>query len=125
MKKLLITLICLISICTPAFSKKGAKNLEQIHKPFVVTFFKADCDECNALEITKDDIIEEYNKKVDFIKIDINYEDCDFNRLKAKYNIKTAPTNLFINIDKGITKKKEGFIPYSEYKNKIKAILEE
>ena len=123
MKKLIITLICILSICTPAFSKN--KKYEQTHKPFVVTFFKPDCDECNALDMTKEDIMAEYGKKVDFIKLDINYDDCDFKRLRAKYNIRTAPTTLFINIDKGITKKKEGFISYSEYKNKIKAILEE
>ena len=123
MKKLIITLICILSICTPAFSKN--QKAAQKHKPFVVTFFKADCDECNALEMTKEDIMDEYGKKVDFIKLDINYDDCDFKRLRLKYNIKTAPTTLFVNIDEGITKKKEGFIPYSEYKSKIKAILGE
>ena len=121
MKKFIITLICILSVCTPAFSKNSKTG--QAHKPFVVTFFKADCDECNALEMTKEDIMEEYGKKVDFIKLDINYDDCDFKRLRAKYNIRTAPTTLFVNIDEGITKKKEGFIPYSEYKSKIKAIL--
>ena len=123
MKKLIITLFCLLFICSPAFSKNSKQ--EKTHKPFVVTFFKADCDECNALEMVKEDIISEYGKKVNFVKLDINYDDCDFRRLRAKYNIKTAPTTLFINIDKGITKKKEGFISYSEYKNKIKAILGE
>lgn len=125
MKKLLITLICILSICAPAFSKKESSKAEQAHKPFIVTFYKNDCDECNALEMTKEDIMQEYGKKIDFIKLDFNYDDCDFKKLKAKYNVKTVPTTLFINIDKGITKKKEGFISYKEYKSKVKAILNE
>ena len=125
MKKIIISLICLIVICIPAFAKKETKKSEQTHRPYVLTFYKKDCEECNALEMTKEDIIKEYGKKVDFIKLDIAYEDCDFKKLKAKYNVKNAPTTLFVNIDEGITKKKEGFISYSEYKNKIKAILSE
>ena len=121
MKKLLIFMICIILFCPSAF----CKDEQAIHKPFVVTFYQKDCEECNELNEVKQTIMKEYDEKVDFVKIDFDYEDCDFEKLKSKYNIKTAPTTLFINIDQNITKKKEGFISYKEYKNKINAILVE
>lgn len=121
MKKLLISLFCIFTFCLPAFSKKETP----VHKPSVITFYQKDCEECDALEEVKQEIMKEYNKNIDFVKIDFDYEDCDFQRLKAKYNIRKAPVTLFINIDEGITKKKEGFISYKEYQSKIKAILGE
>ena len=119
MKKLLLVLFCTILVCTPAFSKKT----ETVKKPFVVTFYKNDCEECEALNEVKQEIMQEYKGKVDFVKINFESDDYDFKRLKARYNIRTAPATIFVNIDKGITKKKDGYISFKEYESKIKAIL--
>ena len=122
MKKiLLIILLISFGVCMPAFAKKQ----DTAKKPFIVTFYKKDCEECDALDEVKKEIIREYKNKVDFVRINFDYEDCDFDKLKAKYNITSAPTTLFINVDKGITKKKEGFISYKEYESKIKAVIGE
>ena len=94
-------------------------------KPAVITFYQKNCEECNQLDIVKKEVMAEYEQKVNFAKIDINFEDCDFDMLKQRYNIKSAPTTLFLNSQYGITKKTTGFIPKKQYIKQIEAIIVE
>ena len=94
-------------------------------KPAVITFYQKDCEACEQLNLVKQEAMEEYDGKVDFAKININVEDCDFDALMKRYNITSAPTTLFLNSQYGITKKTTGYIPKKLYIKQIEAIVAE
>ena len=94
-------------------------------KPAVITFYKKNCETCEQMDSVKKEIMEEYESKVDFAKIDMDIEDCDFDILKQRYNIKSAPTTLFLNSQYGITKKTAGYITSKQYKKQIESIIVE
>lgn len=96
-----------------------------IPKPVVVTFYQKDCEECDNLNVIKQKMIEEYGKDINFVKINFLDDDCDLEKLKEKYNIKSAPTTLFLNAKYGITKKTAGYIPEKLYRKQIEAISQQ
>lgn len=97
-------------------------NENLVRKPLVVTFYDENIDESVALDLVKNALKEEYSAEIDFVDLNINETDCDFIYLKDRYNINKAPTILFINPNKKITKKISEYIPYSIFKKNIVSI---
>ena len=50
-------------------------------------------------------------------------EDCDYLSLQAKYNVKKAPTTLFLNPNTNLTKKISEYIPRELYLKYIKQVM--
>ena len=120
MKKFLILILLFIICGVPTL----AKDKKSYPKPVVVTFLSKNCDECDALDMVKQAVEEEYSKKVGFINIDIDTDDEDYIFLMERYNINKAPVTLFLNSEKSITKKIADYIPYNQYVKNVKSITE-
>lgn len=114
-KSVLILLLLLFVAALPSYAKKE----EDVPKPVVVTFLKDNCDDCDALDMVRQSAEEEYGRRINFININIEDTDADYEKLMARYNIKTAPTTLFINSQYKITKKVSDYLPYNIYMKNI------
>ena len=119
MKKVIILFAVIFSSVLTAVSKEYTV----FPKPVIVTFYSKDCDECDLIELVKVENRIEYDKNIDFIDIDLDDDDCDFNTLKKRYNITKAPTTLFIGAQKGVTKKVTGYLPFKFYQKNIESII--
>ena len=117
MKRIILLFLLSFVIVIPSYANKKAYI-----KPVVVTFLKQDCDECDALDMVRQAVEEEYGNKLDFININTDEEDTDYEKLMQRYNIKGAPVTLFINSQYGITKKIADYVPYNIYIKNIQSI---
>lgn len=118
MKKLYVLLILLMIVTMPVFAKK----LVIYPNPAIVTFCEKS-QECDVHNQIKEEIKKEYGWQIDFVDIDFNDE--DFDDLKERYNIISAPTTLFLNTETLVTKKITGIIPLKIYEKNTKSILGE
>ena len=108
------------------FSLNTFSTAENVYtKPVVVTFYRNNCEECEQMNELRKNFIEQYKDKAYFVRINMDVEDCDYEKLARKYNITSAPVTLFLNAQYGITKKTAGVIPEKLYKKQIEAILVE
>lgn len=119
MKKIIILFAVIFSSVLAA----GSKEYTAFPKPVIVTFYSKDCEECDLIELVKVENKIEYNKTVDFIDINFDDDDCDFDALKKRYNVTKAPTTLFIGAEKGVTKKVVGYLPFKIYQKNIESII--
>lgn len=119
MKKLFFLLVLIGLCCNFAMSKEEITY----PKPVVISFFAKNCDECEQMKTLHDGGKEAFGDKIDFVEIDFDSDDCDIIKLKNKYNIKTAPTTIFLNAQYRITKKNTGLINPKNYLKQITSIL--
>ncbi len=120
MKKVFILIMLFVISGVPSL----AKDKKVYSKPVVVTFLSKNCDECDALDMVRQAVEEEYSKKVGFVNIDIDTDDEDYIFLMERYNINKAPVTLFLNSEKSITKKIADYIPYNQYVKNVRSITE-
>ena len=64
MKRIFLLLLLLFVVATPAFSKG-----KTYPKPLVVTFLKSNCDDCDALDMVRQAVEEEYKGQINFVII--------------------------------------------------------
>ena len=134
MKKLLVVLICLITISAIAQNRKiefketiWKKNLENAKKQNKLIFFDAYTSWCGPCKMmakdvfTKDSVADLFNQS--FINVKYDMEKGEGISLKETYGVAAYPTYLFINGDGEIVHKIVGSMSPNEFINEANNAL--
>lgn len=90
----------------------------QGERPAIIDFYATWCGPCKALAPTLDRLAEEYDGKVDILKVDVDQE----RELASAFGIRSVPSLLFIPKE-GQPQMAPGALPYGQLKEAIEKIL--
>jgi thioredoxin-like negative regulator of GroEL len=90
-------------------------------KPVLLNFHSTRCIPCIQIEKNINKIKPEYERRVDFIVVDIY--DQQENNLTTKYGIETIPTTFFVGKDGSVVNKYVGVLEPDQLKKELEALL--
>lgn len=88
------------------------------NRPVIIDFYAKWCGPCKAMAPHLDKIAEEYEGRVDVLKVDVDQEA----ELTAVFGIQSMPTLLFIPA-KGLPQKAVGALAYGQLKEATESLL--
>jgi thioredoxin len=100
-------------------TKSWETDVMSSSKPVFVDFWAEWCGPCRMVSPVVEELAEEYNDKVDFVKVNVDKA----NEIASKYNVFSIPTLAIFN--KGqIVAQQVGAASKESYKNMIEKALE-
>ena len=126
-KKTIFTIIAILVIPILAFwginlNKSSEAVAQNSGKPQIYKFSSSMCLECKQVEQIFDEIMPEYNEKVDYTQIIVDSRKDMNSPLIKKYKITLVPTVVMVNSDGSIAKTIVGAAQKDEYENCIKGL---
>lgn len=87
-------------------------------RPAIVDFYASWCGPCKAMSPNLDKIAQEYDGKIDVLKVDVDQEA----ELSQIFGIRSVPTLLFIPLE-GNPQQAQGALSYGQLKDAVDSFL--
>ncbi len=94
------------------------ETLLESGKLTLLDFWGQNCPGCQALDLQLQKVLQNYNGKINFLKININ----DHPQLGSRYYVRSLPTLLFIK-NRIVKKQLSGAVPASVIEKSIRECL--
>ena len=89
----------------------------------IIKFSVPLCMDCEKLDNTLKKVMPKYSNNVYLQRVDATSSNSEVQAMVKKYNVKIAPTTIFINSKGKMVKKIEGDIPEKTLEKEIKALF--
>lgn len=99
-------------------SNKQFNDLVKSGKPFVLDFYADWCGPCQTLLPTVEKLAEEYDGKVDILKVNVDTQQA----LAQKFQVRSIPAIFFVKSNK-VKDKIQGLATESTLRKKINALV--
>jgi thioredoxin len=91
--------------------------------PVVVDFYGGGCPPCEIVSPIVEELAEEYDGRVKFVKLNMDDDQEQSNRLAAQFGLMSVPTVLFFSKGK-VANKAVGVVPKAEFRRMTESIAE-